>query len=191
MPLLRVWGDDNMELFVRIIDKISTFFGYIAGILIVLGTGIIMTEIFMRSVLDSTIYITDEYIAYFMVAITFFGLAYTLKDKEHIRMTFLHKLKLFKGGKPRFYLDLYAYTVGLIVFVFITIATFNLFWDSVVTGTRAMTLTRTYLAIPQFAMPVGSVLITLQFLAEIFRSIIQFRTGQLSNEETESDLLGR
>lgn len=178
-----------MEKVVRAIDRIAKVFAIIAGVLMILGVALVITEIVARSLFNRTIYITEEYTAYFMVAITFFGLAYTLKEKGHIRMVFLHKV--IKGGKARFYLDVYAYLVGLAIFVAITVVTFNFFWDSVVTGSRAMQISRTYLAIPQAAMPIGSLLITLQFVAEILRSIINWKKGIVGEEEAESQALGR
>jgi TRAP-type C4-dicarboxylate transport system permease small subunit len=178
-----------MEKFVRVIDRITHAFGIIAGIMMLIGVALVLSEIIVRALFDSTLYITEEYTAYLMVAITFFGLAFTLKEKGHIRMVFLHKF--VKGGKARILLDLYSFTIGLTVFAVITGTTADFFWDSVVSGTRSMQISRTYLAIPQSAMPLGSLLITLQFAAEIVRSVMKLRTGEIDEEETESKALGR
>lgn len=179
-----------MTAIVRIIDKVSNAFGLIAGITMILGVVLVLTEVFVRSVFDSTIYITQEYTAYFMVAITFFGLAYTLKEKGHIRLTFLHKI--VKPGKGRTILDIYAFICGFVIFAIITYATFDFFLSTYATGTRSMQITKTYLAIPQFAMPLGSFIITLQFIAEILKSIIKLQTDDYNDDEdAESEALGR
>ncbi|RFU70283.1 TRAP transporter small permease subunit [Peribacillus saganii] len=175
-----------METLVRIIDKINKVFAYIAGILMVLSVCLIITEILVRSVFNSTIYITTEYTAYFMAAITFLGLAFTLKEKGHIRMVFIYKI--FKGNKARVILDLYSYIVGLLVFLIITIATFQFFWDSLVSGTQSMQLSKTYLAIPQFILPLGSFLVSLQFIAEISRTVLKNRNGAIENKEEDHEL---
>lgn len=177
-----------MEKYVRIIDRISHVFGMIAGLMMLFGIALVLIEVLVRALLDSTLYITEEYSAYLMVAITFLGLAYTLKEKGHIRMSFLHK---FIKGKARIYLDMYAFIIGLCVFAVITVATTNFFLDSWVSGTRSMQISRTYLAIPQSAMPLGSLLITLQFSAEFVRSIIKLRKGEIDEDDTESNMLGR
>ncbi|WP_019416239.1 TRAP transporter small permease subunit [Paenisporosarcina sp. TG20] len=177
-----------MEKFVRIIDKTSNAFGVLAGILMILSVVLVITEVIMRSAFDSTIYITSEYSAYFMVGVTFLGLAYTLKEKGHIRMAFLQKR--FKGQKARLILDLYTFTVGLVLFSILTVATFQFFLDSLMTGSQSMQLSKTYLAIPQFALPLGSLLITLQFVSEIIKSIVKFRSGELGEDEDESQALG-
>jgi TRAP-type C4-dicarboxylate transport system permease small subunit len=178
-----------MERFARIIDRITGFFGGVAGVFILLGVGLIITEIIARAGFSSTIYITAEYTAYFMVAITLLGLAIGLRDKSHIRVTLIHGI--VKEGKPRFILDLISFIIGFIVFIFVTYAFIMFFWDAVVTGSRSMQLTRTYLAIPRFTLVLGSFLMTLQFLAEIIKLILAYRKGELDERESESSMLGR
>jgi len=178
-----------MATLVRIIDKISNIFGIIAGIFMILGTVLIVTEVIVRSVFDSTIYITAEYSAYFMVAVTLFGLAIAMKDKAHIRVTLLHGT--VKTGKPRFILDLYTFIIGFIVSLFITYSLNAFFWNSFVTGSKSMQLTNTYLAIPQSALVIGSFLLSLQLFAEILRMIIKWKNDELDETTEESKMLGR
>jgi len=176
-----------MEKVIRFVDQTNKVFAYIAGALMILSVALIITEIVARAVFNSTIYITTEYTAYFMVGITFLGLAYTLKDKAHIRMTFIYKI--FKGPKARMILELYTNIVGLAAFLIITSATFHFFLDSLVSGTQSMQLTKTYLAIPQFILPLGSLLLSLQFFAEISRTVIKYRRGEfVINEEEDAEL---
>lgn len=178
-----------MKKIVDFIDRLSKIFGMFAGIIMVFGVVLILIEVIVRAIFNSTIYITAEYTAYFMVAITFFGLALTLKDNEHIRIVFLQKL--IKEGKPRLFLDIYSLIVGLIVFLIITLFTVKYFWSSVITGSQSMQFTQTYLAIPQFVMPLGSFLISLQFVAEIIKTITKFRKGKQEKEESKLKALGR
>lgn len=183
-------GTDSMRRFIRIIDALSQFFGILAGIFVMAGVVLVMAEIVVRNLFNGTLYITQEYTAYFMVAITFFGLAYTLKDSGHIRLEFLYRV--VKTGKSRAILEIYALLVGLILFIIITYATTNYFLDAVTTGKRSMQISKTMLAIPQFAMPLGSLLISLQFVAEIFKCILQIKTKDYGEQqEEEIDILGR
>lgn len=179
-----------MRRFIRIIDATSQFFGILAGIFIIAGVVLVIAEILVRNIFNGTLYITQEYTAYFMVAITFFGLAYTLKDSGHIRLEFLYRV--VKEGKPRALLEIYALTVGLILFVIITYATTTYFLDAVAYDKRSMQISKTMLAIPQFAMPLGSLLISLQFVAEIAKCLLRIKTNDYAKpEEEEIDLLGR
>lgn len=182
-------GGTGMEKMIRIIDNITKFFGAVAGLFIILGITLVITEVLVRTLFNGSIYISVEYSAYFMVAISFFGLAYTLREKEHIRIVFLNNF--IKGNKSRLFMDLYSYTVGLTVFCFITVASIKLFWNSLLTGTQSIQLTKTYLAIPQFIIPLGSLIIVLQFVAEILRSIVNYRKGRIDGKGTESQMLGR
>lgn len=177
-----------MEKIVRLFDRISEVFGMIAGVMMLSGLTLVIAEIVARALFDKTLYITEEYTGYLMVAITFLGLASTLKNKGHIRMVFLHKLVT---GKARILLDIYAFTIGLVIFTIITITTTNFFWDSVVSQTRSMQISETYLAVPQSMMPLGSFVVTLQFAAELMRSILKLRAGDMEKEEMESEALGR
>src|SRR5699024_8378492 len=124
-----------MNILIKSIDNISNFFGYAAGTLMILGTMLTILEITFRFFLNSTLYITTEYLGYFMVAISFLGLALTLKDKEHIRITFLHKL--IKKGKPRIILDFFTFVVGGIVSFFILIGTTKFFLHSLDIGSQS------------------------------------------------------
>lgn len=178
-----------MALITRAIDRISTIFGVISGFTMVFGVIMVLTEVIMRSVFNSTIYITQEYTGYFIVAITLFGLAYTLKEKGHIRLTFLQKL--IKSGKGRTILDIFTFLAGLIIFAIITYATFDFFLNSYNAGSRSMQISKTYLAIPQFILLLGSFVMSLQFISEILKSIIKLQTGEYDEIDDESDALGR
>lgn len=178
-----------MALITRVIDRISTIFGVIAGFTMIIGVIMVLTEVVLRSAFNSTIYITQEYTGYFMVAITLFGLAYTLKEKGHIRLTFLQKL--IKSGKGRTILDIFTFLAGLIIFAIITYATFDFFLNTYNSGSRSMQISKTYLAIPQFVLPLGSFIMSLQFVSEILKSIIKLQTGEYDELDDGSDALGR
>lgn len=178
-----------MNYIIRMIDRLTGAFGIIAGLFMVLSVVLVMIEIVMRSVFNSTIYITQEYSGYFMVAITFFGLAYTLKEKGHIRLTFLHRF--VKVGIGRAILEIIVSFIGLIIFIIILKATWDLFISSFENGSRSMQLTKTYLAIPQFAMPLGSLLICLQFVSEICKQILKIKTGEYAEDDDGNEALGR
>lgn len=177
-----------MESFVRLCDRLSIACGVASGALMVVSTLLVLVEVVMRSAFSKTLYITEEYSGYLMAAMTFLALAYTLKDKSHIRMTFLHTVA---KGKVKVWVDVYAYTVGFIFCALLTYTTADFFWDSVVTNSHSMQISHTYLAIPQFFMPFGTLVMMLQFAAEALRSIILLRSGRLNEIESESSLLGR
>ena len=81
-----------MESFVRLCDRLSVACGVASGILMVVSTLLVLVEIVVRTAFSQTLFVTEEYSGYLMAAMTFLALAYTLKDKSHIRMTFYIQL---------------------------------------------------------------------------------------------------
>lgn len=175
-----------MESFIRFCDRLSLYGGVLSGILMITALVLVCSEMAVRTVFSKTLYITEEYTGYLMAALTFLALAYTLRDKSHIRMVFIHEVL---KGKARTLVDLYAFAAG---FLFCAVLTYNcadFFLDAIRTGSRSMQISATPLAIPQFFMPLGSLILTLQFAAEFCRAIIRLRTGETG--EAESSTLGR
>ncbi len=175
-----------MKKFVNFVDLLSNSFGVIAAILVMIGLILILIEIVIRGAFGGTLYITLEYVRYITSAVTFLALGYTLKEKGHIRVNFLHE-KL--TDRQRIMLNMYAFFVGFVVASLLTITSFNFFYGHLLSGSTAYTLSQTPMAIPTSFIPVGLFIFTIQFAAEFFRSIIFLKTGQSS--EVESSALGR
>jgi len=178
-----------MKRLIHIFDSLSLAGGWFSGLMICLGLVLVVVEIFTRSLFDSTLYVAEEYAGYLMCGLTFCALAYTLREKGHIRMTFLQKVV---KGRPRLMLDLICFAVGFVFSAGLTYNTSLFFWDSVITRSQSMQISETYLAIPQFAMPLGAMLLTLQFINEFLKTTLVLRhdTENL-NIIAESDDLGR
>lgn len=171
---------EKLKIFIKVVEKISSLFGIFAGIIMSICTLMIITEVILRYFFSSTLYITTEYMGYFMVAITFFGLAITLKDKGHIRIVFLQNL--IKSKNKLFYLDMYSFIVGFLISILIFIATWKIFWNSLILGSQSTQISNTLLAIPQFPLVIGSFMLVLQFIAEILKAIVQ------KNDKTKEDV---
>lgn len=157
-----------MKKLINAIDRISGFGGFLAGAMMCMGVALVMGEIILRTGFSRTLYVTEEYSGYLMAILTFCALGYTLRERGHIRMTFLHKVVT---GRPRVYLDMACFIVGFLFCVTLTWYMSIFFWDSVVTGSRSMQISRTYLAVPQAFLPFGSSVIALQFVSEFLKSI--------------------
>ena len=182
------WSE-MMKRMVKWIDTLSGLCGGLAGLMLCAGLGLIVVEIVLRSAFSRTLFITEEYAGYLMCTLTFCALGYTLRDKGHIRMTFL--LRVVKG-RPRIYLDILCFAIGLVFCAALTYFTGVFFLDSVVSRSQSMQISEAYLAVPQFFMPLGALIMTLQFLGEILRSIALLK-GDLEDLELreESSALGR
>lgn len=153
-----------MRGFISFINRLSDFGGYLSGAMMVVGLSLVIIEILVRGLFVKTLYITEEYTGYLMAGLTYFALGYTLKEDGHIRMTFLlHVL----SKRNCILLEIVCFTIGLLFSTLLTYLTFGLFWDSVLSGTRAMSISETPLAVPQALLPVGSLIMTLQFVSEL------------------------
>ncbi len=175
-----------MEAFIRFCDRLSLYGGVVSGVLTIVALVLVCAEMVVRTMFSKTLYITEEYTGYLMAALTFLALAYTLRDKSHIRMVFLHEIL---KGRARTLVDIYAFAVGFLFCAVLTYTCVDFFLDAIRTGSRSMQISATYLAIPNFFMPLGSLILTLQFAAEFCRSLLRLRTGETG--EAESSTLGR
>jgi TRAP-type C4-dicarboxylate transport system permease small subunit len=178
-----------MKKIINAIDSLSGIGGWSAGIIMAVAFLMAMAEIITRSFFGRTLYITDEYSGYLMALMTFIGLAYTLRERGHIRMMFL--VHILKGRAKTIY-DMLCLAIGFLFCLAFTWFTWNFFWDSVVNKSQSMQLSETYLAIPQAFLPLGAILLALQFLAEFLKGVEVLRndTEGLHIVE-EADELGR
>lgn len=178
-----------MKIVINLIDKLSGFNGWIAGIMMLVALVLAVAEIVYRTGFSGTLYITDEYEGYLMAMLTFCGLAYTLRERGHIRVMILpHFLK----DRARIIFNMCCFVIGFAFCVAFTWYTLVFFWDSYVHGSKSMHVSETYLAIPQFFLPFGTALMTLQFLAEFLKGVAMLKgdTDGLRIQE-ETDELGR
>ncbi|MEA1940198.1 MAG: TRAP transporter small permease [Candidatus Caldatribacteriota bacterium] len=171
---------------ITIIDKFSVFGGTLSGIMIFSSLILIVAEIITRTIFNNTLYVAEEYSGYLMCGLTFMALGITLREKGHIRMTFLQNI--IKNPRHILVLDMICYVIGFIFSICITYFLVMFFWDSVISNSRSMRISETYLAIPQFFMPFGSFMLALQFLSEFLKNHMALKTGKIEVIEEDKSL---
>lgn len=176
-----------MNKLVSYADKLSVVGGVLSGIMICAGVCLVIGEILARSVFNSTLYVAEEYSGYLMSGLTFVALGYTLRDKGHIRMTFLRSALSVRG---KLILDMICFLIGFLFCIELTYVTFMFFWDSAASGSRSMQVSETPLAIPQFFLPLGAFILLLQFLAEFLKSYHALTSGAYAEIPEEAKELG-
>lgn len=87
-----------MNFFQKISNKLSDLGMYLAVLVLVALTLLILVEVLGRAIFDYSTMIADEYSGYFLLALSFLGFAYTLKEQGHIRINLLTS-KLNKKAK--------------------------------------------------------------------------------------------
>jgi len=111
----------------RVIDPIARFFGYVAGVLLILITIGITANIISRSVFNESIIWMLEAVQYGLVAVTFSGAAFVLLADRHTRVDVLIVLL---PRKITTFFDLVANLLGLAAMTLMT-------WYSVVAAVRS------------------------------------------------------
>ena len=174
-----------MKRLIKLIDGLSNAAGAVSAVMLCLSLLLVIGEVVLRSFFSRTLYITDEYTGYLMAGITLFGLAYSLKEKGHIRMTVMHR---FLKGRKRAWLDIFTFVIGFVLMSIVTYTTFNFFWEAVLYKTQSMQISKTYLAIPKSLLPLGCFIFALQFLGEILKSLVQIRENNFPDLSREEEL---
>jgi len=161
-----------MRLF-KLIQTLSSAGGAIAGISILLMSGLILLEILVRSTIGITLFIAEEYSAYLLVIFGTMALAYTLKSEGHIRVELVLS-KLSK--KNKLIVNFLCSTIGFLVFILIVYQAWNHFHGSWASKETSMYYSKTPLWLPQLPLFIGSALMALQFLclaASQFQSLVK------------------
>ena len=169
-----------MKQFVRVIELIADIGGYVPGWLVPLMMLLVFVEVFMRYVVGQPLMVADEYAGYMLVAISFLGLAYTWKEKGHVRITALIErlpVKISNWFRLVGLVLVLAFVLELIYFSYFYMArSFKLHMAS-------DTWIRTPLQIPQMALPIGFVILALLIIIDIARAITIIRLGKSVEEE--------
>jgi TRAP-type C4-dicarboxylate transport system permease small subunit len=153
-----------MESFIHSVKAISRFCGMFAAGLIGLGVIVVCDMVFERYVLNLTTIWQTDFVTYSLIAATFIGSPYVLMTRGHVNVDVL---PLHLGPRPRFWLAIGTAVVGMAFCIALAILTF-LYWHEAWTNNwRSNTMWRARLWIPYSAMPVGLVILTLQYAVEL------------------------
>lgn len=168
-----------MKRFGHLIEIIVNGGGHVAGWLVPLLMLLVLFEVFMRYVVHQPPIISDEFGGYMLVAMSYLGLAYTWKEKGHVRITFLvDRLPSRTSSRLR-----------LVALVIAFIFSLALIWSS------GMFLALSFkfhlsspswvhfpLQGPQMTLALGFVFLSLLLLAAIAKAIINIRSGKRVEE---------
>ncbi len=162
-----------MKKIADIIDKISKIGAYISAFFMLLIVTIICVEIFLRSAFDKSLLITDEFSAYFMVASIFYGLAYTLKEGKHIKITLI--TSRIKNKKISLIWDIVVYLLGFALSAYACYFALQMVIETKNLDMRADSIAETPLWIPETSVFIGFLLLSLQFISLIIRRVKNYK----------------
>jgi TRAP-type C4-dicarboxylate transport system permease small subunit len=159
----------RLQSIVKIIEKVTDVLsGQLQAAIIFILMVMLLVEVLTRYILRSPISISEEMGAYLLVSITFMGLAYTWKERGHVRVS------LLISRLP----DRLAHLLRFITLILATLftlplmkASYDLISDSLLFESRSGSWLRTPLAYPQTILLIGAIMIFLQLVAEIIKAI--------------------
>ena len=122
---------------------------------------------------------TDAYAGYLMAASGFLALAHTLKRGEHIRVTLL--LSVLKGSARRG-LDVWALAAASALALLSAFYSSRLVWQSHAFNDISTSNDATPLWLPQLSMAVGTTILAIAFVDELWIELHGRRAGAGSGE---------
>ena len=155
-----------MKRFISIIDRLSLWGAFVSAFLMLMIVVLIAVEILLRSVFNASTLISDEYSAYFFVGVVLLGLAFTLREEGHIRITLLTSVL---GPRGQAFLDILATIMAVAVTTFALYYAGAMVYDSWSLGMRADSISETPIYLSQLVIPVGLFLFDLQLVARLLK----------------------
>jgi TRAP-type C4-dicarboxylate transport system permease small subunit len=153
-----------MEPFIKIVRTISQACGFFAAGLMVLSVFVVCEMVFERSVLGTNTIWQIDFVTNCIIAATFVGSPYVLMTRGHVNVDVL---PLHSGPRLRFGLALFSTLLALAFVVVMAVLGFNFWHEAWVENWHSNTVWRERLWIPYAAMPVGLILLGLQYVVEL------------------------
>ena len=179
MPV--AWRTDELSWLARLVEGLSRLAGGVAVLLIVMAILVICQMLWVRFVLGQSAIWQNEFVIFAIIGTTFLGAPLVLLERGHVNVDLL---PLFLGSTGRYWLGLLASAIGLAFCLVLFVTSLEWWWEAFVGGFRTSTVWRARLWIPYLAMPVGTGLLVLQYLIEIWSIATRRRSPFGGTEES-------
>lgn len=155
-----------MNVFLRVIDRVSQTFGVIAMLLLAAGVLVVCQMIFIRYALNASTVWQTEFVIYSIMAATFLGSPYVLLHRGHVGVDLLPTML---GGTGRFILELIGGLVSLAFCIVLAYSGWIYFHEAWEGGWTTDTVWALPLWIPLLPLPVGIGMLCIQYVAELIK----------------------
>ena len=166
------------NLIAKIVDVSGRVFGWLVPIMVLL----IWYEVLMRYIAGQPPIIAEELTAYMLVAVSFLGMAYTWRERGHVRVTALVSRLPTKVSN---WLRLITLVLAFAFTIAITHSSYSYLAHSFRVGMVSSTYYRIPLQGPQMTILIGFILLALLLLVEITKAAIDMRAGKSIEEKVE------
>lgn len=164
----------------QIVIKVNNVFSIASGISICLMVLLVTLEVLLRNLFQASTLIADEYAGYLLVAMLFFGVAYTFRTKRFIRVDLLYGR--FKG-KAKFIVDLILFIVALAYTSILLQYLFDFTMQSYKFHSQSTFYSRTPLFIPQTVMVLGLFSLAVEISLNLVKHLLGMETVSTHIEE--------
>ncbi len=154
-----------MAAFARLVEALSRVAGAFAAALVVAAVLVVCQMLVVRHGLGRSAVWQNEFVTFALVAATFLGAPYVLLRRAHVAVDLV---PLWLGPEARRRLGLLASGLGFLFCLVLFLASLEWWWEAWSLGLRTSSMWRARLWIPYLSLPVGSFLLTLQYLVELW-----------------------
>jgi len=156
----------------RAVEFLSDLSGYASALAILLATLVIVEQVVVRYVLRMPTIWQVEFAVYLLIAATFIGAAYGLKENSHINIELF--TTLLPPGVKR-WLDLFTSVVALWFCAYLAYKGAVMWWEAYEGGWRTSSLWSIPLTYPYAIIPIGMGLTSLQYVVKIADRVTELR----------------
>lgn len=151
-----------------VLDRIHPWFVMIAGLGLTFMVVMISADVVLRYVFNAPLPASIEISQLIEPYVVFFPFALALSLGSHVRVTLVTSRL---SGKARMFSELIACAAGIIVFGVLTYYGWLHFWESFVVRETMLASIRLPWWIGKLAMPLGTALMTMQFVYEFLHAL--------------------
>lgn len=168
---------------VTFIERLSEPPAVLGGIACVIMIVIICYEVIMRYAFNSPSGIEVEIVSYLLLFAVFLATAHTLRTDHHVRVDLVIE-RLSKRTQTK--LSIITNILSLIYCAFLTQISYGLVLHAYRMKIQADTALGTLLFPIWLIIPVGSLLLCIQFIPKIYRAIVSLSTQDIEGSQQES-----
>lgn len=165
-----------IRAYVRIVDKVSDYTGYLAASLIFVMGATLLTDAVTRNVLSIPVHWAIEFTQFTLAAYYFMGGPITLKNNEHVRMD-LWYANMSERGKAK--LDLFTVWCMIFYLGVMLVGSISSLQYAIETNERRFSMWNPSVIPIKALLTVCLVLMLLQAFALVFKHIATLRGERL------------
>lgn len=149
-----------MKTFFKWLDRIENIFAAIGMWMIAFMMGLVVFEVIIRNLFNYSFGWSIDYTSYALLYIAFLGAAWLLREGGHVSVNILEE---YLPAQRLKFLDYIIVISGILLSLILVYFGIGVTWDLYVNDIRSLTVVKTPLAYVVMIIPVGSLLLLLEF----------------------------